>query len=181
MPKLIDTNVMMAASAIHNELSALVEHASPFDVNLRNLIYQALKRFAQSGDCIVLDEQGLILNEYKNNMRFNAKMRSQEYGMLVLQNKWDKGQVTYVTIDVLEGNGERIGVISAELAGIVTDRADHMWIASAVAHNDKFNEFPTIVYGAESDWFPIENQLVLRGFLLERLLPTTWYQTRHSS
>lgn len=179
MPKLIDTNVMLAASAIHSDLSALVEDASPPDPELREMVYRALLAFEESDELLVLDEEGLIHAEYERNMPFNHRMHSQEYGMLVLQNKQDRNQVSWVTIDVLEGNGERLGVIDEELAKIITDREDRKWIASALSHDVLYGQVPHIVYGAESDWYVIEDSLISRGFLFERLLPEEWYQSRH--
>lgn len=179
MPKLIDTNVMLAASAISSDLSALVLDASPPDIALREIVYDALKQFEESDELMVLDDEGLIREEYERNMPFNSQMQSQEYGLLVLQKKLDNNQVNWVTIDVREGNGERIGVISDELALIVTDREDQKWIASASSHNILHESFPPIVYGAESDWFLIEVQLGELGFLFERLLPDEWYHSRH--
>lgn len=181
MPKLIDTNVMLAASAIYSDLSALANDASPPDVELRETVYCALRAFEESGEILVLDYEGLIRAEYERNMPFNSRMRSQEYGMLVLQAKLDRNHVEWVPVDVLEGNGERLGKIDPELAEIVTDREDHKWIAAADSHNEFFDSFPPIVYGAESDWFGIEARLGEKGFLFERLLPDAWYQSRHQS
>lgn len=181
MPKLIDTNVMLAASAIYSDLSALIEDASPPDVALREAVYEALRAFEESDELLVLDEEGLIRAEYERNMPFNQQMHSQEYGLLVLQKKLDYNHVSWVTIEVLEGNGERIGVIPEELAQIVTDREDHKWIASASSHQVLYEIVPPIVYGAESDWFVIEDVLRGRGFSFERLLPKTWYEGRHQA
>ena len=181
MPKLIDTNVMLAASAIYSDLSALVGDASPHEVELREIVYEALKCFEESADLLVLDDEGLIREEYDRNMPYNQQMQSQEYGNFVLQKKLDQNQVSWVTIDVREGNGERIGVIPDELAQIVTDREDQKWIASAISHDVLHGGFPPIVYGAESDWYFIEVPLGELGFLFERLLPKEWYKSRHQS
>ena len=183
MPKLIDTNVMLAASAIHNDLSALVAVASPPDPSLREAVYQALRNFEESNEAIVLDDENLIRDEYERNMPFNQAMKSQEYGMLVLQKKLDGSELSPVTVDVDESTGERLGRISNELAQIVTDREDHKWIAAATSHSILYPElgFPPIVYAAESDWFAVEDQLFPLGFIFERLLPEAWYQERHQS
>lgn len=179
MPKLIDTNVMLAASAVYNDLSALADEASPPDAELREIVYEELKRFEESDEAIVLDDEGLIRDEYERNMPFNSRMDPQEYGMLVLQKKLDYNQVNWVTIEVLEANGERIGIIPEELKAIVTDREDHKWIAAASSHHVLHGVFPPIVYGAESDWFVIEDALRQRGFLFQRLLPESWYRSSH--
>lgn len=179
MPKLIDTNVMLAACAIYSDLSALAQHASPLEADLREMVYESLKEFEESDERLVLDDEGLIRAEYERNMPFNQHMQSQEYGLLVLQKKLDYDQVNWVTVEVREGNGERLGTIAEDLAQIVTDREDHKWIASATSHQVLYEGVPPIVYGAESDWFVIEELLRQRGFLFERLLPEAWYQIRH--
>jgi hypothetical protein len=179
MPKLIDTNVMLAACAIYSDLSALTQHASPLETDLREMVYESLKEFEESDEKLVLDDEGLIRAEYERNMPFNQHMQSQEYGLLVLQKKLDYDQVNWVTVEVREGNGERLGAIAEDLAQIVTDREDHKWIASATSHQVLHESVPPIVYGAESDWFVIEELLRQRGFLFERLLPEAWYQIRH--
>jgi hypothetical protein len=182
MPKLIDTNVMLAASAILRDLSGLTSDASPPQPELRQLVYDALKSFEESAEAIVLDDENLIRDEYERNMPYyNQAMHSQEYGMHVLQQKLDRSEVSIVTIDVDESTGEKIGKIAEDLAKIVTDRADHKWIAAAESHSILYSNlgFPPIVYGAESDWFHIEAPLNSRGFRFERILPEWWYQQRH--
>jgi hypothetical protein len=151
------------------------------EATLRQIVYDELKEFEESDEFMVLDDEGLIRDEYERNMPFNSQMQSQEYGLLVLQKKLDLNHVNWVTIDVREGNGERIGVISDEMALIIKDREDHKWIASAHSHNVLYGGFPPIVYGAESDWFMIEAQLGEHGFAFKRLLPKEWYQSRHQS
>jgi hypothetical protein len=72
---LVDTNVMLAASAI-SELSSLAVRAMPQEIELREMIYEWLADFEQSDRRIVLDEEGLVRDEYERNMPFN--LREQE-------------------------------------------------------------------------------------------------------
>ena len=96
---LVDTNVMLAASAVH-ELSNLAVRAMPQEVELREMIFEWLADFDQSDSRIVLDEEGLVRAEYERNMPFN--MHQQEYGMQVLQSKLDRNLVEYVPIESLD-------------------------------------------------------------------------------
>ena len=64
---LVDTNVMLAASAV-SELSNLAVRAMPHEIELREKIYEWLADFDQSDQRIVLDEEGLVLHEYERNM-----------------------------------------------------------------------------------------------------------------
>lgn len=172
---LVDTNVMLAASAVR-ELSNQAMRAMPKEIELRELIYYWLADFDQSEHRIVLDEEGLVRDEYDRNMPFN--MREQEYGMQVLQNKLDKNLAVYVPIDTLEANGEHIAVLEPIHEVLVTDREDRKWVACALAAKILFDQVPPIVYGAETDWFIAEEQLMGIGLCFQRLLPDDWYISR---
>lgn len=169
---LVDTNVMMAASAVR-ELSNLATLAMPQEIELREQVFEWLADFDQSDRHIVLDEVGLVRDEYERNMPYN--WREQEYGMQVLQSKLDRNQAVYVPIDSVEGNGEHIAVLEPAHEALVTDREDRKWVACALAAQTLFNEVPPIVYGAETDWFLAEAQLKAIGLCFQRLLPDTWY------
>ena len=172
---LVDTNVMMAASAI-SELSNLAVRAMPQEIDLREKIYEWLADFDQSTHRIVLDEEGLVLDEYERNMPFN--MHAQEYGMQVLQSKLDRALVDYVPIESLEANGEHIAVLDSTYEALVPDREDRKWVACALAAKILYDQMPPIVYGAETDWFIAEKQLIEIGLRFLRLLPDDWYTSR---
>jgi hypothetical protein len=172
---LVDTNVMLAASAVC-ELSNLSLRAMPQEIELREMIYEWLADFDQSNRHIVLDEEGLVRAEYERNLPFN--MCGQEYGMLVLQNKLDRNLADYVPIDSLETNGEHIAVLDPAHEVLVTDREDRKWVACALAAKILFDQVPFLVYGAETDWFIAEEQLIAIGLCFQRLLPNGWYTSR---
>jgi hypothetical protein len=175
---LIDTNVMLAASAIFSDFSNLADDAMPVETELRELVFQTLKEFEESSDHLVLDMEGAISEEYDRNMPFNRAMHTQEYGLLVVQKKLDHGEVDFVTIEIIEGNGERVAVLNSVLTQIVSDREDRKWVASALAHRDLHGSESPIVYGAESDWYKIERELAGHGITWKKLLPEDWYQKR---
>lgn len=175
---LVDTNVMLAASAVQ-ELSNLAVRAMPQEVELREMIFEWLAEFDQSDFRIVLDEEGLVRAEYDRNMPFN--MHQQEYGMQVLQNKLDRNLVEYVPIDSLEANGEHIAVLAPNHEALVTDREDRKWVACALATQILHEKMPTIVYGAETDWYMATAQLEAIGLCFIRLLPEAWYAARVAS
>lgn len=172
---LVDTNVMLAASAV-SELSSLAIRAMPREIELREMIYKWLADFDQSDRRIVLDEAGLVRDEYERNMPFNV--REQEYGMQVLQYKLDRNLADYVPIDSLEANGEHIAVLAPAHEELVTDREDRKWVACALAAQILFEKVPPIVYGAETDWFVAEAQLKEIGLCFQRLLPDDWYTSK---
>lgn len=172
---LVDTNVMLAASAVSG-LSNQAVRAMPQEIELREIIYNWLAEFDLSDRRIVLDEEGLVRNEYDRNMPFN--FREQEYGMQVLQSKIDRNLADFVPIDSLQANGEHIAVLDPAHEALVTDREDRKWVACALAAQILFNQVPPIVYGAETDWFIAESELRGIGLSFHRLLPDEWYQSK---
>jgi predicted nucleic acid-binding protein len=172
---LVDTNVMIAASAV-NELSRRFTDAMPEEVELRELAYEWLASFDQSDNWITLDEEGLIRDEYDRNLPFNA--HGQEYGMQVLQNKHDRNQVIHLPIKSLDANGEHIAVLDPEHEELVKDREDRKWVATAISARTHCDVAPPIVYGAETDWYVAEKGLISIGLCFLRLLPKVWYESR---
>lgn len=173
---LIDTNVMLAASAL-TDLSAVAGKAMPLEIELREMAFNWIEAFERSDQKIVLDEEGLIRDEYDGNLPFN--FREQEYAMQVLQSKLDRGQVEYVPVVVDEGGGDRVAVLSASHEALVPDRADRKWVACALATQILFDRAAPIVYAAERDWYIAEAALRDIGIDFVRLLPDSWYQTSH--
>jgi hypothetical protein len=175
---LIDTNVMLAASAYHSPLSALVDEAEPKEPEYRELIYNRLRDFDLSDDAILMDEECLIRDEYENKMAFNSYMRDQEYGFQVLQSKQDRDQVKYVPIDFETSSGEPIAILSDDLTIIVFDPDDRKWVAAAVSAMILFELTCPIIYGAESDWYMIKDELLPYGIQCDHLLPNEWYESK---
>lgn len=178
---LIDTNVMMAASAHDNPYSRSMAGAEPPDPELRKVIFNWLSEFEQSENGILLDTENLIRDEYDRNMRYNTDFQGPEYGQLVIQNKLDRSLYDFVTIEANEANGERIALLSAELTAIVTDREDRKWVAASIVAFDDLGETCPIVYGAESDWYQIEDDLLPHKVTFRRLLPDHWYASHNKA
>lgn len=169
---------MMAASAV-SELSRVFAEAMPQEIDLRERVHEWLTSFAESDDWIALDEEGLIRDEYERNLQFNSL--GQEYGMLVLQSKLDRNQVIHLPIEALEANGEYVAILKPEHELLVSDREDRKWVACALSAQALCDTVPPIVYGAETDWYMAEDQLIGIGLRFLRLLPEEWYKTRTSS
>jgi len=170
---LVDTNVMLAASSVH-ELSNVAVRAEPKEIELREQVAEWLFEFDESDFQLLLDEEGLVRDEYERNLSFNYP--DQEYGLQVLQNKLDRGLVEYAPIETLEANGEHIAILEPELEELVFDREDRKWVACARSSIEIFEHSPPIVYGAETDWYLTESQLQPFGIKFIRLLPKIWYQ-----
>ncbi len=174
---LIDTNVLLAASAGHDRLSDVNDRAMPQEPGLREVIHDWLAAFDASDDGLVLDEASLIMDEYERNLPFSQSLHHPEYGLEVLQRKRARGLVRYVPLKVTEANGERVAVLPEELANIVPDREDRKWVAAARAAHKYLGVKAPIVYAAESDWLRAEAALKPYGIVFCRLLPRDWYKT----
>jgi len=174
---LIDTNVLLAASA-YEPTSTMAREAMPLELELREQVFNRLMEFEQSNDRLVLDWEGAIWEEYERNLPRYTSSGQQEYAWMVILHKQATCMVSNVTIDIEDGNGERVANVHPPLDEIVADREDRKWVAAAVSHMKLHNEEAVIIYGAETDWFKIEDQLRENGINLERVLPDNWYQDR---
>lgn len=172
---LIDTNVLMAASAVF-ELSNVADRAMPQEIELREEVYNWLENFEISNGRMVMDEEGLVREEYDRQLPFNRQ--EQEYGLMVLQNKLDRNLVEFVPICTNAANGEHIAVLTTEHEALVKDREDRKWVACAQATDILHGQTPPIVYGAETDWFIADEQLRAIGLEFTPLLPVEWYIER---
>jgi len=185
---LIDTNVLLAASAYYHPASKLFEVAEPGaeSIGFRELIFNELKIFAESDDKLVLDVDGVILHEYEKNLPyFNEVMMEQEYGMYVIQKKLQtlheidgrfEEEVSWVLIDTHGPEDDRIAQLHPPLDRIVTDTDDRKWVAAAKAHEVLHGIRAPIVYGAETDWFKIRTDLQDHGIELRQLLPDVFFE-----
>jgi hypothetical protein len=174
---LIDTNVLLAASA-YEPSSKMAKDAMPLEIELREKVFKRLMDFEQSDDMLVLDMEGVIWEEYDRNLPRNTSSGQQEYAWMVILHKQTTSKVSHVTIDIHDGNGERVAKVNPPLDQLVSDREDRKWVAAAVSHKELHNEDAVIIYGAETDWFMIEDALRSNGVQLERVLPEDWYRSR---
>jgi len=169
---LIDTNVMLAASAAFAG-GGHAERAMPKDSAQRQAIFDWLRGFeGADDDSLVLDEGLLIQEEYEQNM---PGWPAQWYGMQVLQWKMDHGLVAWVPIDVSRATGEPVAVLEPPYEAAVRDPADRKWVACALSAATLYESVPPIVYAAESDWYKAEPELLPLGIRVKRLLPDAWY------
>ena len=171
MPRLIDTNVMLASNA-HSKGFPKEADITPSDINLRKHVFEYLEEFSNSNDSIVLDIDSHIENEYEGRMGSLQSSYPQEFGMIMLQNKKDSDQVAWVSIEV---DHEGFGVIDAGLAPLQIDKADRKWVAAAKYHFQYEGFFPSIAYAGETDWYKCQEDLKKHGFCFHQLLPNEWY------
>jgi hypothetical protein len=177
---LIDTNVLMAASAaVHTASNDLKNRAMPMDLLLRRDVLRWVQLFETNPDAyLVLDEQGTIQSEYFAQLPFNEELRDQEYGILVWQEKYQTKKVHEVPIalDSQPHDLDRAAKLPPELEAIVKQSDDRKWVAAAVSTKQYLEINPPIVYAAETDWFKLKEDLLNHDVHVTALLPNDWYE-----
>jgi hypothetical protein len=179
---LIDTNVLMAASAAVDTASdALKKRSMPIDLLQRRDVLRWVKNFEMDLNAyLVLDEQGTIQSEYFDQLPFNEEQRDQEYGILVWQEKFQTKKVHEVPIDLASHphDLDRAAKLPPALEAIVTQSDDRKWVAAVVSTKQYLEINPPIVYAAETDWFKLKDDLLTHDVHVTALLPNAWYEQR---
>lgn len=137
--KLVDTNVLIVASAEHPE-SPFASHQTPLeDPSLRQEVLSWLISFEKSEDKLLFNS--MIFEEYCN------KLGDQDYGRQVVMHKMQTSQ--YIDI---EPDHDGHAVIPEHLQGVIHDLADRKWIATSLEATEQgySNE---IVNACDTDWF----------------------------
>lgn len=155
----VDTNVLIAASAV-DLTSAMAIHASPAEPELRKRVKSWLDAFSASPSKLILDGSLAIEQEYRKNLSYS------DYGIQVLQHKWDTLCVELVDI-AYDQNG--YAILGGVLEEVVHDNADRKMVAAAVAVISDGKEC-CIVFAGESDWHAWEDALSQEGICLEPLI-----------
>lgn len=103
----IDTNVLLVASAVH-EASPFAPEATPVEeAELRCKVLNWLIEFEQSDRHVVLDWNWIIVDEYKGINR-RSKLTEQDYGLQVILQKFSTGQYYGFLLDCNEDGTARI-------------------------------------------------------------------------
>lgn len=170
----IDTNVLIAASAVHavahgNRLAPQRE-VTPCDPALQRKVCRWLAGFENSASRLVLDIAGGINAEYHNKLEFN------DYGIQVVMNKINRGQVDLVTVEYDE-NGD--GIVPQPLDDVVKDLADRKMLAAALEALNLPGS-SAIAYAGDTDWLDWELELIKTGLVLEPIIES-WARAKHEA
>ncbi len=164
---MVDTNVLIAASAtLQNSPMALV--ATPEDFDLRYEVWKWLTCFSESCSRLVLDGQQEIDAEYRHKLMYP------DYGLQVVQNKWDT-----LCVDMVDVSYDRDGyaVLEEPLLTVIHDRADRKMVAAAQVALCEYG-FCAIAFAADSDWHEWEESLYTAGLQLEPIIEG-WSRSKH--
>ena len=159
----VDSNVLIVASSA-DETSPFQPEATPIEESdLRKEVLQWLTEFHHSEKNTVLDVCWYIAGEYQN------KLTEQDYGWLVIKDKIDWQQVTWVQFDV-DSDGH--AVLPDAIGAIVPDLADRKMIAAilSVFAEDQDADV-SLVNACDSDWFINQEALSEYKIQIIQLLP----------
>lgn len=163
----VDTNVLIAASAADPRTQKDWD-ATPKEPGYRSAVLRWLIAFEKSRANWVLDGQGKIEEEYRGRLSYP------DYGLMVLQHKWDTQAVHYVSI-ACDPDGH--GVLPEPLQRLIHDRADRKMVAAALAAGQD-HEPCTVAFAGDTDWHDWEDGLQEAGLCLEPIIPE-WSGSKH--
>lgn len=160
--RVVDTNILIVSSA--------ADDSSPFEPNntpipsvqLRQEVLNWLVEFEQDqARNIVLDYQWSICGEYQN------KLTDQDYGSLVWLAKMDRGEVSWVTLEV-DNDGHAVVPVTLELA--LTDLADRKMVAAVLAVMNEHERGCRLVNACDTDWLDCADELIQHGVQCEHVV-----------
>lgn len=168
----IDTNILIGASAVHAAANGvqLPHHreVTPQDPALLQQICDWLVAFEQSRSRLVLDVAGGINAEYHHKLDFN------DYGIQVVMNKISRSEVDLVPV-AYDDNGD--GIVPQPLDEVVKDLADRKMLAAALEAL-KLPGSSAIAFAGDTDWLDWEADLIQTGLVLEPVIEA-WSRAKH--
>lgn len=151
MPAVVDTNVPIVANRKHDEPLSCVAACA-------NALYEITKT-----GVLVIDEGGLIVDEYKRYLSFAGQPGAGDvFFKWLADNRYRPDRVARVT---LVEAPDRFGEFEAfpldpELATF--DQSDRKFVAAALTHPAK----PPILNATDSDWWDFKDALVRQGVIV---------------
>lgn len=166
MNHVIDTNVLIVASA-HAVLPE-PRDATPAEPELREEVFKWLSQLDGTDAAIVLDYQWKIRGEYEN------KLGEQDYGIQVIQAKFDRDQVIMVSV---EYDADGYGILPGSLASCRWDNSDKKFGCAAFEAREAA-EPVEIVNASDTDWYDVQAVLASEQIGL-RQLTDCWCRARY--
>ena len=159
--RLVDTNVLIVASAADAGSPFRAEGTPVEDAALRQRVFDWLEAFeADPARHAVLDAGWQVCGEYGH------KLSEQDYGWLVMMHKIDHNEVVWVDVQPdADGNA----VLPPALASAVTDLADRKMVAAALAALE-LGSACQLTNASDTDWLDCQKALRAVGLEVENLL-----------
>lgn len=166
--RVVDTNVLIVASAADNGSPFRPEATPVEEASLRQLVLDWLIAFElDPARKVVLDYDWLLCSEYQN------KLTEQDYGWLVIMGKQDRNEVAWVGVSQ-DDHGH--GLLPLELAEAVSDLEDRKMVAATLAAlNDQ--HVCKLTNACDTDWLDCSKALRNHGIEVEHLIED-WLQKK---
>lgn len=163
----IDTNVLLVASAAHATSPFAPDSTPVEEAELRRKVLEWLIAFESSNRQLVIDWNWIIIDEYKGVNR-RARLTEQDYGLQVFLEKHSKNQIFYFELKL-------IGTDSAELShaaldATITDHADRKMVAGVLAAGGRAGGC-TLVNSCDTDWYDWQAALEGADVFVDQLIP----------
>ncbi len=161
----VDTNVLIVASGEHPESPFSSANHPVENSDYAEQVFDWVSVLKTSTKRIILDYDDAIYKEYRN------KLTEQDYGLIVLREKMERGEMDYVFLEWEEepGNPDRIAVLNQTLKAVVHDRSDRKMVAACICAKDDYGR-TTIVNACDTDWVGWEESLQNEGIVVEQLI-----------
>ena len=156
----VDTNVLIAASAVLNPISSSAKDATPKDPELRQEVHEWLTEYQCSDSRMVLDGEGGINQEYCDNLGFN------DFGRQVVIHKQSTCVVDYVDV-LYDDNGH--GYLEEPLASVIHDLSDRKMVAAALEAL-ALEGGCVIANSGDTDWYDWVEALLKQGIEVEQII-----------
>lgn len=166
----IDTNVLLVASAAHDSSPFLADATPVEEIHLRRRVLEWLMAFEVAERSIVLDFGWKIFAEYKGENR-RAKLTEQDYGLLVVLQKYSTGKALSVSLQW--ESPQRARIDHPELTVAIKDDADRKMVAAVLAAGCAGGGC-NLVNACDTDWYDCQPQLEAADIFVEQLIGNEW-------
>jgi hypothetical protein len=158
MPIIVDTNVLLVASSLYPEASLECIEAC-------NNVLMGIKEGHQK---LVLDNMGLIISEYGNQLSNNGSRVGDLFLRWLFSNQYVTDYCDQVPITPTHDHtGDSFEEFPKDARLASFDPSDRKFVAVALAHPDH----PPILNATDSDWNPVSGILATHDVTVESLCP----------
>lgn len=159
--RVIDTNVLVVASAAHNGSPSCPDKTPVQEAEIRQQVLDWLVEFEQdSMRHVVLDIDWLICKEYQRNLT------DQDYGWLAIMAKYDHEEVIWTE---LRSDADGHALLPSALCNAVTDLDDRKMVA-AVLGAQALGMACLLTNACDTDWLDCEDALLANAVKIEHLI-----------
>lgn len=169
--RVIDTNVLLVASAAHGT-SPFPEDGTPVEkAELRQRVLDWVSAFEQGAERIVLDYGWEIVGEYQN------KLTEQDYALQIVLHMKDTERVAWFQLE--RENDGRTRIACTALDPAITDLADRKMVAAVLAGGCRAGGC-SLVNACDTDWYDWQVEMEAADVYVEQLIHAWCHAKWHS-